>query len=483
MKSSIKYTAVILFIAVVVAVSVYYFKSPEKTIAGHSLVIGFVDQHKNDEEVISRWQQSGITIELIKSCKSKKESKKISCAKKLIQSNALLVRSLNKSLVILSDAVWSSAVLQALNSIDSSHVSALVFLQPLADKKTINNSQLSRTLVVSALEDQADDVLGQRQLAAAMRNINQWTWFTMLARGEGDLLSHSVLPHMVSYMLGKDTHPSFIKEFSAESHWQQPIIDNSAFLENKEFIEEREVDNDILRILRAFYAYDTNLLKQWPLKTYKAFNLMKYRDHLPPDQRGRYVSFSNRKGHKFYLDLQRYGRYQPEFVIALDDEDNLYRLTSFYKTKQYYSWQQGGPDDEMLYSQSLGAFIHFQKPLPSRYDLPYLQYTSILFESIKFTDQDPYTGLKNLSYSAFRVLTMNCIPCHSVDDVGGAAHHLDYLTGDKQPGFAQPLQSYSEQVLNNFFFNQTATAQLIGVNPNYVDQSIGEELMQWILQR
>ena len=250
-----------------------------------------------------------------------------------------------------------------------------------------------------------------------------------------------------------------------------------------ELVDERQVDNDIHRILKAFYAYDLNLLKQWPLEEYKAFNLVKYRDYLPEDQRGRFAVFSNRKGHKFYLDLQRYEKYQPEFVIAIDDEENLYRMTSFYKTKRYYSWEQGGPSNDMLYSQSLGAFIHFQNSPPMHMELPYLQYSSILFESIKFTDQDPYSGFNDLSTAAFEVLTLNCIPCHSVNQVGGSAHHLDYLTAKPQPGFAQPLLSYSKEVLENFFFNQTATAQLIGVNPNYVDEKTGEELMTWLLSK
>jgi hypothetical protein len=67
--------------------------------------------------------------------------------------------------------------------------------------------------------------------------------------------------------------------------------------------------------------------------------------------------------------------------------------------------------------------------------------------------------------------------------VGGSAHHLDYLTVKPQPGFAQPLLSYSKEVLDNFFFNQTATAQLIGVNPNYVEAKVGEELKTWLLAK
>ncbi len=134
----------------------------------------------------------------------------------------------------------------------------------------------------------------------------------------------------------------------------------------------------------------------------------------------------------------------------------------------------------MLYAQSLGAFIHFKRPVPSQYELPYLQYSSILFESIAFTDKDPYAVLTNLTYPTFRVLTTNCIPCHKVAGIGGAAYHIDFRSGQAQPGFAQPLESYSLQVFNNFFFNQTATAELIGVNPNYVDRPVAEELLSWL---
>ena len=80
---------------------------------------------------------------------------------------------------------------------------------------------------------------------------------------------------------------------------------NEKFFKLAEFVEKHQVDQDIHRILKAFYAYDPALLKQWPLREYKAFNLIKYRNSLPGNKQGRFAVFSNRKGHKFYLeDLQ-----------------------------------------------------------------------------------------------------------------------------------------------------------------------------------
>ena len=157
-------------------------------------------------------------------------------------------------------------------------------------------------------------------------------------------------------------------------------------------------------------------------------------------------------------------------------------MSTFYKTKRFYSWEPGGPDQDTLYVQSLGGFIHFRKSLPPQYELPYLQYSTIKFDSIAFSNIDPYAGIKNLTHRSFRVLTQNCIPCHSVDGIGGAAYHMDSQTGEPQPGFARPLRTYSKEIYQNFFFNQTATAELIGVNPNYVERSVAEELLPWLTE-
>jgi hypothetical protein len=479
MKNSVIY--IILASVFIVAGGGYYFYSPPaKSILGRALVLMFIEDSAKQVNLVNQWEKLDLSVEFADACTGKSEAKRIACTNKNIRSALSRTKQVNKPLLLLADKNSSQALLATLTGSDTIQIAALILLQAEANENLTENIVVPRTLVISDLNDIAGNIFSARLLASNIRDNDQWVWSTMLVDDGNGLLSHPVLPHMVSYLINGKINPAYQIEFNAESRWQNPIINNGNFFERSELIEKRQVDNDIHRILKAFYAYDLALLKQWPLEEYKAFNLIKYRDSLPENKRGRFAVFSNRKGHKFYLDLQRYKKYKPEFVIAIDDEENLYRMTSFYKTKRYYSWEQSGPSNDMLYSQSLGAFIHFQNPPPAHMELPYLQYSSILFESIKFTDQDPYVGLDDLSGPAFEVLTMNCIPCHSVNGVGGSAHHLDYLTVKPQPGFAQPLLSYSKDVLENFFFNQTATAQLIGVNPNYVEASIGEELINWL---
>ncbi|MFK7794481.1 MAG: hypothetical protein AB8B89_03955 [Gammaproteobacteria bacterium] len=482
MKNSILYIA--LALVFIIVGSGYYFNTPpHKDIFGRALVLMFVDDSINQADLIAEWERLDLSVDVVDDCMAGSSAKRIACQDKYIQSALLRAEGARKPLLLLAEKESSLTLFSAINKNDVSRITALILLQARASGNHVAYNATKKTLVISDVNDLSENVLAARILASTIRNHNHWVWSTMLIDDGKGLLSHHVLPHMVSYLIGGKINPAYQIEFNAESRWQNPLVNNDKFFELIELVEEHEVDNDIHRILRAFYAYDLNLLKQWPFKKYKAFNLIKYRDYLPENQRGRFAVFSNRKGHKFYLDLQRYEKYQPEFVIALDDEENLYRMTSFYKTKRYYSWEQGGPSNDMLYSQSLGAFIHFQNPPPAHMELPYLQYSSILFESIQFTDQDPYLEFTDLSGSAFEVLTLNCIPCHSVNKIGGAAHHLDYLTVMPQPGFAQPLLSYSKDVLENFFFNQTATAQLIGVNPNYVEEKTGKELMTWLLAK
>ncbi len=480
MKNSV--LTILLALALVIASIGYYFYPPaEKPILGRALVLMFVADSQNQSNLLNQWEKLDLSVAFSNGCVIDDVIRRRACVSQQINNAFIRTQQVNKPLLVLADKGVSQAVLATLKESDANQISALILLQAEADESLIEDVVVPKTLVISDLNDLAENISATRLLASNIRKNDQWVWSTMLVDSGEGLLSHPVLPHMVSYLIKGQMNPAYLVEFNAESQWQNPIVNNSKFFENNELVETRPVDNDIHRTLKAFYAYDHNLLKQWPLEKYKAFNLLKYRNQLPENERGRFAIFSNRKGHKFYLDMQRYGQYIPEFVIAIDDEENLYRMTSFYRTKRYYSWEQGGPNEDMLYSQSLGAFIHFQKSPPAHMELPYLQYSSILFESIKFTDQDPYVEIDGLSGPAFEVLTLNCIPCHRVNGVGGGAHHLDYLTVKPQPGFAQPLLSYSKDVLDNFFFNQTATAKLIGVNPNYVEIKIGEELITWFL--
>ncbi len=470
-------------VLVIAGIGYYLYELPQKNILGRALVLVFAGQSVDQIKLVDQWEKVDLSLEFADLCVGKSGANSAACMRKSIQSALSRAQIANKQLLILADKDSSQALLGALTKQDNNQIAALVLLQAKASVSLTENVAIPKTLVVSDINDLAENVFSARRLASDIRKSEQWVWATMLADDGNGLISHPVLPHMVSFLINGKINPVYKIEFKAESQWQHPIVDNREFFKRSEFIETRQVDHDIRRILKAFYAYDLNLLKQWPLKQYKAFNLVKYRDHLPENKQGRFVVFSNSKGHKFYLDLQRYEKYKPEFVVAIDDEENLYRMTSFYKTRRFYSWEEGGPSNDMLYSQSLGAFIHFQNPPPAHMELPYLQYSSILFESIYFTDQDPYAEFNDLSAPAFDVLTLNCIPCHSINDIGGAAHHLDYLTIKPQPGFAQPLLTYSKQVLENFFFNQTATAQLIGVNPNYVENKVGEELIVWLQSR
>ena len=453
-------------------------------IDGDMLVVMFGKE--NDEKLLSskEWDSQRISIEWINHCQNADEKYTRNCVLKALKIVAKRAKANNKPLVVIAEQNTSSAVLRELNDLDDATISAIVLLQPAKFTIDIEKFNLpAKLVIISDITDSRNHIIESNNLASTIRNDGNWVWFTMLNSGENSIHSHPVLPYILSFVIGSDGGVPYSLEFDAESRWQHPTYNNDKFLEQSKFIEERKIDIDIQRILKAFYAFEPRILNQWPLETYQSFNLLKYRDSLPPEKQGRYATFQNRKGHKFYLDLQVYGKYIPEFVVAIDNEKNLYRLTSFYITKQYYSWRQGGPKDGELYSQSMGAFIHFQKPLPYNYELPYLQYSSILFETIEFSDENPYRSFAELSEPALRVMTLNCLPCHKVNGIGGAAVHLDYSTGKSKPGFAKPLLSYSKEVLDNFFYNQTATAKLIGVNPNYVDREIGRELIDWLQAR
>lgn len=478
MNSSYKF--ITLVVILILAVGTYIFFQPkQENIYGRALVLAFVDAEIQDNDR-KLWEKQDLTLQLNASCNSDNYSKLSLCIKKNISKAISNTQSQSKQLIILAENNYAEAVVNSLHEFDDKSINGIALLNPAINDNNFSANKVPKTLIVSDVNNSADKFTLTRQLAAKIRGQDNWVWFSPLADSGSGLLKHPVLPHMTAYLINGPVNPGYKIEFDAESSWQHPRVNNEAFWQQESFIQERPISDDIQRIIKAFYAYDLNFIKQWPLETYHAFNLLEYRDSLPKQKQGRYATFSNRKGHKFFLDLEKYGQFIPEFVIGIDDEDNLYRLTSFYITRQFYSWEQSGPSPDMLYSQSLGAFIHFQKPLLFEDELPYLQYSSIMFESIAFTDEDPYKNITGLSDKAFKVVTLNCVPCHSVHGVGGAAHHLDAKTVQPQPGFAKPLLTYPRSVLENFFFNQTETAKLIGVNPNYVDADVGKELIAWL---
>lgn len=466
----------------VIAVIIYQLSgndTAENKIYGRALVLGFTDREVDESLLSTSWQKQDLTLELDYSCASDQLDNMQQCFSRKIKRAISRVQRHNKQLILLADGRQASALI-GLTQKSLKEIAAIMLLQPDIDTLPDDVNSGSKLILISDIKANPDTLITLRKMSAVIRKKDNWVWFTQLSAGDAALLAHPVLSHMVSFAIDGPVDPRYKLEFQAESRWQQPIVNNNDFWAQHEFVTSHKVTVDIQRILRAFYAHDPGQLKQWELQRYHAFSLLKYRDSLPPDKQGRYVTFSNRKGHTFYLDLEKYAQYEPEFVIGIDNESNLYRFTSFYITNRYYSWTPGGPDENMLYSQSLGAFLHFRKALPREHELPYLQYSSILFDTINFTDKNPYQQITGLSEDAFRVVTLNCLPCHSIHGKGGAAHHLDYLNLQPQPGFAKPLTSYPRSVLDNFFFNQAETAKLIGVNINYVETDIGRELIGWL---
>ena len=475
-----RYAVAAIFVAILVGIILTIKLLPKNSANQSVFVLAFTNNELTNEKL---WAESAFSIDSISDCNSTNEQQDVACVAKYIQSIVGTAQALNVQLIVLGQGNYPKKILAALQQITGAEkIDALVFLQS-EDVSLLNDKyRFPKTLIISSAQDSHADVVKSRQLAS-MLNRSHWAWFTMLLSDQSNnLLSHPIIPNIVTYLLNGAQGTLNDGEFDAEVRWQRPIFNNQAYYANPKAIAEYNVDANLSNTLQAFFSHEPYLLKQWPLEKYRGFDLLKYRSQLPLEKQGRYVSFSNRKGHRFYLDLNRYGRYLPEIVIGLDDETNLYHLTSFYRTKRFNSWEEGGPSEDMLYAESLGAFIHFRKPVPAQYELPYLQYSSILFESISFSNQDPYAELSNLTYPTFRVLTMNCLPCHSVGEIGGAAHHIDSKLGQPQPGYALALTAYSQEVLENFFFNQSATADLIGVNPNHVERRVAQELLVWLQQ-
>ena len=178
------------------------------------------------------------------------------------------------------------------------------------------------------------------------------------------------------------------------------------------------------------------------------------------------------------LDLEVYGAYEPEIVVGVDDEPNMFRLNWFFRTKLMYSWRSERPN---MSARPLGPFLSFRKPVPDDLFPPADPILALHLGGIEFSNENPFAAISAYSDTVQRVITKDnqCIYCHQIEGMGGRAYHLDAMTAQPQGGYALPLGDYSEEVMRQFVFDQGATAAKFGFTPNAVDAAVADEFFAW----
>ncbi|MGH1537353.1 MAG: hypothetical protein ACRBDX_04815 [Gammaproteobacteria bacterium] len=432
------------------------------------------------------WKKSNFKLEFLPDCISSSENISLCVEDKLRD----VVEGLGpQDNIILITDLKSQELLEILaNKNINEQLSLLVSFRPGdLDVKKLEEHNLHPPLVILAgTTDDREIIASSNKTAFKLREkgLSVWsTWLTPYPRNINGNISISS-PQVViisSSVLSVGRKSKYQKFLIAERAWQNPLDTSEEFYTNSNHIYKKPINDGVKNVLVNFFSQTPYYLNQFPLESYSAFDVLKFLDYERSEDRNLYLTFKNKKGRYFVIDLSIYEEYKPMIVVGLDYVSNLYSLARFYETKKSYSWvAEDAP--RQLFVDSLGPFLFFEKPLPENLRLPLWQYGQIMFESIEITKNNPLVSFNNLEPDLSKVLVGNCISCHEVSGIGGRAHHINAFTRELSPGFGLPLESYENKVMKNFLYNQEAVAAEIGVIPNPVSEVIAKKMLNYLYQ-
>ena len=258
--------------------------------------------------------------------------------------------------------------------------------------------------------------------------------------------------------------------FRARRKWQEPPLSTEPFWAMAESVRAYPVDERLLAGFGIIFDERSRFeLGSYPFREYHAIELARFLDSRPPEKigRGEYLVLTNVRGEKVFWRRAEIEPYQPVIVIGLDDERNLFRLSTFYRNQRAYSWTE---EPTELSVRSIGAFVHFLKPPPPRLISSTTAMYSFTVDSFRLVERDPLAALADLPRDVHDVMYYRnaCYSCHSFRGSDVRAGHTRARDGALQGGFALPLESYPPEVWRQFMFENHKSAAAIGVRPNPV---------------
>ena len=270
--------------------------------------------------------------------------------------------------------------------------------------------------------------------------------------------------------------------FGARRRWgARPPLDLSAL--RKQAITTYPVDPRVRETLLFHVGGNAFELSPWPGKTYQAVDLLGYLAGRPESEvgNGDWLVVSNLQGEKQYFPREVLKTTQPVIVVGLDDEDNLFRLSRFYRVKRAYSWIES--DERMpMMVRPLGAFLHFRTPLPADLLNKTTAIVGLDATSFHWVQSDPLAPLRSLTGGLRDALIgeQGCLTCHQFRGVGARAHHALAVDGKPYGAFGLPLEDYPSDVLRRFLFEQDAVAASFGVAPLRMEKTVAGQLFDLV---
>ncbi len=272
--------------------------------------------------------------------------------------------------------------------------------------------------------------------------------------------------------------------FGALRRWEsRPPLDLSELRKDPRAITTYPVDASLRETIMGFFGQASLDQAPLPVKTYQAIDLLGYLAKRPKSEvgEGDWLVVSNLRGEQLYFSREVLKKTQPVIVVGLDDEDNLYRLLTFYRMKRAYSWIKS--DEKMpLMIRPLGAFLHFRTTPPADVQNKTFAAFGLDAASFHWVENDPLAPVRSLTGGLREAMIgeQGCLKCHNFRGVGGRSHHALALDGKPYGAFGLPLEDYPTDVLRRFLFEQDAVAKSFGVKPLRVEKAVAGQILDLV---
>jgi hypothetical protein len=298
--------------------------------------------------------------------------------------------------------------------------------------------------------------------------------------GEGNALG----PLVFGFVTSGPKELSIDGPFGARRRWgARPPLDLAELRKDPKVIITYPADDELRHTMMLLFGRVPFELFPWPVKTFQAIDLLGYLTGRPESEvgKGDWLVVSNIRGEAQYFPREVLDKTRPVIVVGLDDEDNLYRLSTSYRLKRAYSWIKGEePMPTMI--RPLGAFLHFRTAPPA--DLRNETYAPFGLDTTSFhwVEKDPLAPVRSLRGGLRDAMigAQGCLKCHTFRGAGARSHHVLAASGKPYGAFGLPLEEYPTEVLRRFLFDQETVARSFDVAPLPVDKDVAVQLFDTV---
>jgi hypothetical protein len=248
----------------------------------------------------------------------------------------------------------------------------------------------------------------------------------------------------------------------AEAFWRAPHVDRAT---------TQPTTGRFQVALAKIFSDSMHLLAPYPLAKYTSIPL--------EATKGEHLIVTNIRGEQLYLTKRQIQLHQPVIVIGIDDEKNLYRLALGYRLDQERSWEKTARPPTMV--RAVGPFLFF--PNGDFEDDTTQAPFSLAPGSFQFVNEDPIAKARAIKSGDLRSALLGadgCLKCHGLHGMGAKAHHVRAIDGKAHGGFALALESYPNDVLDRFLFDQKKVAAGFGVTPLTIPEPTAKQILSYV---